>query len=266
MPAMTTTADRCRGVLLGLAAGDKNGGPIRMALHMAESLHTCGRFDPDDILKRYVNWWRGDAFDTGPVSARALELIAAGTPVDKATSQVHREFGGKTAGSNPAHRSAPLSMCAAIADEDLTTCAEAEARLTHHDALAGKIAAAVNVLCRMLIRGVAWDAALGPIAGFTTQAGPFNDGGFAPDVLGAAVHFVDKSADFASALDRSVAFAGPGNYCPVLVGAIAGARWGASAVPPAALTHVGFLSRIDSVSEKLAATWKGPDECLPVNR
>src|SRR5262245_11108043 len=34
----TTTADRCRGVLLGLAAGDRNGGPICMAVRLAESL------------------------------------------------------------------------------------------------------------------------------------------------------------------------------------------------------------------------------------
>ena len=255
MPAMTTTADRCRGVLLGLATGDKNGGPIRMALRVAESLQDCGRFDRDDILKRYVNWWREGAFDTGPVSARALELITAGMPVDEATTQVHREFGGKTAGCNPAHRSAPLSMCAAIADKDLATCAEAEARLTHHDALAGKIAAAVNRVCRMLIRGVAWDDTLIPIAAFTEQGRPVNDGGFAPDALRAAVHFVGKATDFASALDRSLAFAGPSNYCPVLVGAVAGARWGASAVPPQALAHVEILPRVRAAADALAAGW-----------
>ena len=29
-----TTADRCRGVLIGLAAGDRIGGPVRMAVCM----------------------------------------------------------------------------------------------------------------------------------------------------------------------------------------------------------------------------------------
>ena len=78
-------------------------------------------------------------------------------PVQEATAQVHREFGGMTAGCNPAHRSPPLSMLAAIADEDLAACAMAEARLTHHDPLAGEVAAAVNKLCRALIRGAAWE-------------------------------------------------------------------------------------------------------------
>jgi hypothetical protein len=128
----TTAADRCQGVLVGLAAGDRIGGPIRMALRLAESLVETGQFDPADMLGRYLAWWREGAFDTGPVSARVLALVAAGMPVKDATAQVHREFGGKTAGCNPAHRSSPLSMFAAITDEDLAGCAMTEARLTHH--------------------------------------------------------------------------------------------------------------------------------------
>jgi putative intracellular protease/amidase len=115
----TTAADRCRGVLVGQAAGDRIGGPIRMAVRLAESLLKTGRFDAADVLGRYLGWWREGAFDTGPVSARALALVAAGMPVQEATAQVHREFGGMTAGCNPAHRSPPLSMLATIADEDL---------------------------------------------------------------------------------------------------------------------------------------------------
>ena len=112
-----------------------------------------GGFDAADVLGRYLAWWREGAFDTGPVSARALALVAAGMPVQEATAQVHREFGGMTAGCNPAHRSPPLAMLAAIADEDLAGCAMAEARLTHHDPLAGEVAAAANKLCRALVRG-----------------------------------------------------------------------------------------------------------------
>jgi hypothetical protein len=144
-------ADRCQGVLVGLAAGDRIGGPIRMAVRLAESLLDCGDFNPSDILNRYLSWWREGAFDTGPVSGRAFALMVAGMPVQAATTQVHREFGGMTAGCNPTHRSPPLSMLAAIADEDLTAFAKAEAGLTHHDPVAGEIAATVNKLCRAMI-------------------------------------------------------------------------------------------------------------------
>jgi ADP-ribosylglycohydrolase len=255
MSNLTTAEDRCRGVLVGLAAGDRIGGPIRMALRLAESLVESGRFDPADVLGRYLAWWREGAFDTGPISARALALVSAGMPVEDATAQVHREAGGMTAGCNPAHRSPPLAMCASIADDTLSGCALAEARLTHHDPLAGEVAAAATGLCRALVRGVGWDVALRQLSGFAAPEGPGSNGGFAPDVLRAALYFVGASARFTEALNRSLAFAGPSNYCPVLVGAVAGARWGASAVPPPALAHVEILSRVRAVADALAAGW-----------
>jgi ADP-ribosyl-[dinitrogen reductase] hydrolase len=140
----TGVQDRCGGVLLGLAAGDHNGGPVRMAVRLAESLLELGRFDPQDIVARYLHWWREGAFDTGPVSGPALELLAAGMSPSEASAQVHGEFGGRTAGCNPAHRSSPLAMLASLADDDLPGCAVTEARLTHHDPLADDVAAAVT--------------------------------------------------------------------------------------------------------------------------
>ena len=263
----TSVQDRCRGVLLGLAAGDRNGGPIRMAVRSAESLLELGRFDPTDIVGRYLCWWKEGVFDTGPVSERALELIAAGMSASEAAARVHREFAGKTAGCNPAHRSSPLAMLASLADKDLPVCAITEARLTHHDPLAGDVAAAVTVLCRSLIRGVAWESALQRSAEdrladtsevlLSIREGPGTSGGFAPEVLRAAIYFVGSSSSFSEALERAFAFAGPANYCPVLVGAIAGARWGNSAIPAPALAHVEILSRVDACAHGLAAGWAG---------
>ncbi len=226
-----------------------------MAVRLAESLLDCGGFNPTDILERYLAWWREGAFDTGPVSGRSLELIAAGKPVQDATTQVHQEFDGKTAGCNPAHRSPPLSMLATVADEDLTAYSMTEARLTHYDPVAGKVASAVNKLCRALIRGDAWDEAVRQCGGFAGLKGPGNNGGFAPDVLRAAVFFVGTSASFTEALERSLPFAGAANYCPVLVGAISGARWGVSAIPQASLAHVDLLPRVKEVAEALAGDW-----------
>jgi ADP-ribosyl-[dinitrogen reductase] hydrolase len=255
MSDLTNAEDRCRGVLVGLAAGDCIGGPLRMAVRLAESLFDCGNFNPSDILRRYLAWWREGAFDTGPVSDRALELVASGISVQEATAQVHRDAGGMTAGCNPAHRSPPLAMCAAVADDDLAGCVIAEARLTHFDPLAGQVAAAATGLCRALVRGDGWDVALRQASGFAASDGPGSNGGFAPDVLRAALHFVGSSARFSEALDRSLVFAGPSNYCPVLVGAVAGARWGASAIPPSALAHVDIFPRVRAAAEALAAGW-----------
>ena len=59
---------------------------------------------------------------------------------------------------------------AAIADDELAGCALVEARLTHHDPLAGEVSAAVNSLCRSLIRGDAWDMALRRVIHSVSQA------------------------------------------------------------------------------------------------
>lgn len=67
MSDTTTAEDRCRGVLIGLAAGDQIGGPIRMALRLAESLLECGGFDLSDILNRYLAWRHDGAFDSAGV-------------------------------------------------------------------------------------------------------------------------------------------------------------------------------------------------------
>jgi hypothetical protein len=64
----------------------------------AESLVACDGFNPSDILERYLAWWREGAFDTGPVSDRTFALLATEMPVQVATAQVHREFGGMTTG------------------------------------------------------------------------------------------------------------------------------------------------------------------------
>jgi hypothetical protein len=150
--------------------------------------------------------------------------------------QVHAANGGLTAGCNPAHRSVPLAMASFLPDHQLIPYAYTEAALTHYDRLAGDVAAAVVTLCRALIRGTSWRLAIqiasagrAPaivVALNTAGDPPLWRDGFAPHVLHAAVHFVHNYDRLVTALDAALAFAGPANYCPVLVGAIGGARWG----------------------------------------
>ena len=118
-----TAGDRCRGVLLGLAAGDLNGGPTRMALRLADSLLDCGGFDAADISHRYVQWWRVDGVDTGPTSGRVLQGIADGMIPEVAAETVDRERRGLTAGCNPAHRAPPLAMAASSPTRRRLCCA-----------------------------------------------------------------------------------------------------------------------------------------------
>ena len=261
--ALVGKKDRVKGILLGLAAGDRNGGPIRMAVRLAESLIHAGKCDVEDIGSRYLDWWRKDAFDTGPTAARVFALADSGLSFPAAARQVHIEAGEQTAGCNPAHRSAPLAMMSHLGARQLAGCAMKEAALTHHHPLSGDIAAAVVVLCHQLVQGAPWgDAIESACAGSlpetraamrTRQFDSLNKGGFAPDVLAAAVHFVGTNGSFDDALEEALQFAGPANYCPVVVGSIAGARWGISGDNPSLLEHCAIQRRVRSAAEILAS-------------
>jgi ADP-ribosylglycohydrolase len=261
---MAGEAVRARGILLGLLMGDRNGGPIQMALELASSLRQLGRFSLNDVRLRYLTWFQRERTDTGPVSARVFELISFGVEPGDAVAQVHREFGGLTAGCNPAHRAAPLAMCSFI-DDDLPATAVQEAKLTHEHGLAGDVSAAVVVLCRALIRGAAWSEAL-EVAAVARQPATqatmslaitpaLKSGGFAPDVLRAGIFFVDRHSSFEAALSEALRFAGPANYCPVLVGSIAGARWGASEIVIDGYPRREILRRALEVSQELSSQW-----------
>ena len=260
----TEIPDRVAGVLIGLAAGDRNGGPIQMAVRLTESLIERGGFDRYDIGERYLSWWNEGAIDTGPTSARGFDLVNSGMTFDEAAKKTHDEFGGHTAGCNPAHRAAPLAMMDLPLDQ-LANYAISEAQLTHYHPLAGDVSAAVVVLCRSLIIGQDWKVALKktqidrlPETCDALKGQPdsyFILGGFAPDVLAAAIHFVSSNSDFDSALEKSIRFAGPENYCPVLVGSIGGARWGSKSIGSLMLSHCSLLQRVREITYGLAETW-----------
>jgi len=260
--------DRVRGTLIGLAAGDRNGGPIRIAVRLAESLAERKSFDAEDVFERYKDWMRKGAFDTGPVTGGVLTLsVREGTSSRHAAERVHRERRGYTAGCNAAHRIPPLAMAAAVADHGLAAHARNEAALTHLHPLAGDASAAVAILCRALIRGEAMSAALElaavnrlPEIGRALHPdadAELDCGGFAPETLRAAVHFVSRGDGFEEGLAGSLSFAGPANYCPVLVGAIGGARWGAATIPEGDLAHCKIRARVEDAAGALEAGWKG---------
>jgi ADP-ribosylglycohydrolase len=237
---MSSMSERIQSILSGLAAGDRNGGPVRMASRLAQSLVARKGFDAVDIGARYLAWWRDGAFDTGPVTAGVLALVDSGLSFAEAADRVDLATGGMTAGCNPAHRIAPLAALPDVDVRQLCQFAINEAGLTHKHPLAGDVSAAVVSLCHYLVHGCSWKDALaraadGRLPETRSALLPANSreigrGGYAPETLAAALYFLDSSQSFQQALEKSLEFAGPANYCPVLVGSIGGARWGTDGI------------------------------------
>ena len=260
---MDDIADRIRGALLGLAAGDRIGGPTAMALRLLEGVVARGRFDVAETRGRYLDWHRARGFDQGPTSERVLDLLAAGRPPAEAVRRADAEAGGMTAGCNPMHRAAPLGLVAAIADDALELAARGDAAITHAHALAGEAAAAAALLLRLLLRGTAWDAAADRAAAGRDpelalsmarwQSAPRDRGGFAPVVLHAAMHFAGTASGFDAALDAALSFAGPSNYSPVTAGTLAGARFGARAIDPSRIAPVHDAAELERMAVAISA-------------
>ena len=236
-----------------------------MAVRLAESFLEGQGFNLDDVSSRYLAWWRDGAFDTGPTTARVLELVSSGKSFYEASLQVNAEAGGLTAGCNPVHRATPLAMFALLADENLPASAMAEAGLTHRHSLAGDVSAAAITLCRALIQGHSWSVALNmakagrqeetQVALEMHSLPSLKRDGFAPHVLAAAIYFVTASPDFDTMLRQALEFAGLSNYCPVLAGSLGGARWGASSISRNWFRENDLVLRVQKVTERLTSMW-----------
>ena len=160
---MTTTAMRYQGCLMGLAAGDAvgttvefkqpgsfpavtdlvGGGPFRlnpgewtddtsMALCLADSLSTCGGFDPGDQMDRYLRWRddgylssNGRCFDIGITVSDALNRYrTTGEPFAGSTDPY-------SAGNGSLMRLAPVPLFFASDPEYAIHMSGESSRTTH---------------------------------------------------------------------------------------------------------------------------------------
>lgn len=155
--------DRATGALLGLAVGDAlgttlefsardthphhsemtGGGPFRlrpgewtddtaMAVALAESLIARGGFDPDDLMRRFVSWWRtgaysctGTCFDIGITTRLALARFEqTGDPFAGDTSE-------DSAGNGSLMRVAPVALFCLHDPAAASRMARDQSRTTH---------------------------------------------------------------------------------------------------------------------------------------
>jgi ADP-ribosylglycohydrolase len=213
-------------IITGIKRGDSLGGPTALAEILNGSLSDCRCLDVDDVARRYLSWWRDDAFDTGPTFALVFERVDGGQSVEEAVAEIDQLLDGQTAGCGPAQRVAPLAAYETIPTAKIATFARSEARITHQHPHAGDAAAIVVLLCRYLIEGYAWEDAKRktsenePDVWTAVLGANLSSEGHALDTVRAAIHFLDGDEP----LENSLAFAGDSNYCPVVVGAIENIR------------------------------------------
>jgi len=268
---MISTADRVRGAILGLCAGDRNGGPIRMAVRLGESILENKGYNEADVIKRWLNWHRGPphdterSYDTGATFQRvftALELT--GDHKQKANSM-------DSFGINAAHRAVPIACFAGIPDSDVPEISVKQSVITHTHILAFETAKAFNIICRSLINGSSLQCSLKLAKSqvtadelkkvLTMETRPqahLSTGGESPLTLEAALWFIINCNGFNETLYRSLEFAGEANYCPVLVGTLAGIIYGCAQITETDISHKEtkrIVDRVKQLAENFAKDW-----------
>ncbi|MDC0457457.1 ADP-ribosylglycohydrolase family protein [Alphaproteobacteria bacterium] len=211
-------------ILEGIKAGDQNGGPSELSKILNSSLIACNGFNKKDLTARYLNWWKSDAFDTGPTFAGVFTHINNGIEPDEAVKKVHLSLNGNTAGCGPAHRVLPLAGFLDISEDKLIEITKKEAKITHYHPDAGNGSAILVMLCRYLIEGQTIKEAKKSLTNNTylnkswekVLTAKISPDGYIFNVIKSALYFLDKK----DALRNSIKFAGPANYSPVIVGVI----------------------------------------------
>jgi hypothetical protein len=175
-----TPLDAAQGLLVGLAAGDRNRGPIQMCLALAESVGHTHIYDPAVALQCYREWWDlgqgDDAWDTGPTTRAVLERTANGCSLadaEQASMGLDRELGGMTAGVNAAHRVLALALATGCLSSgaELAAAARQESRLTHWSAISQDTCAVLCHLARSLLEGRSLETGMAEVLAMETAPG-----------------------------------------------------------------------------------------------
>ncbi|WP_426088124.1 ADP-ribosylglycohydrolase family protein [Janthinobacterium sp. PSPC1-1] len=238
-----------------------------MALCLAESLVQKGAFDPADQMVRYLNWWQwgylsstGTCFDIGGTVRSALASFQeTGNPWSGSTAP-------DTAGNGSLMRLAPVVLfaypdaeaaVAYAADSSRTTHAAPEAVESCQLFAALLCSALAGTPKEELIASIAYrpaeprlvELASGNFIAKTEQQ--IRGTGYCVESLEAALWCFFNTGSLEEAVLRAVNLGEDADTTGAIVGQLAGAYYGAQAIPPAWLNTLAMRGDIEELAGKL---------------
>ena len=295
--------DRALGAFLGLAVGDAvgttlefrprdaqrrlndmvGGGPFRqppggwtddtaMALALADSLAATGTLDVQDLMDRFVRWWRhgdyshtGQCDDIGNTTLDALDrYLQTGDPLAGSTDP-------RNAGNGSLMRLAPVALRFRQDRPRLSAAAAEQSRTTHGaeeavdacrafaellaDAIAGSPRA--DVLAPRPFKGAAAIARI--MAGSWRGRGrdTIRSSGYVVDTLEAAIWSVARTGNFRNAVLLAANLADDADTVAAVAGQLAGAIYGLDGIPHAWRERVAWKDRLLEAGRRLLTSSRG---------
>jgi ADP-ribosylglycohydrolase len=246
-----------------------------LALCLAESLIECRGFDPADQMQRYVRWYRhghlssvGRCFDIGGTTRAALHRFEKyGAPYAGSTST-------GSAGNGSIMRLAPVPLFFKDRPEEAIARAADSSRTTHGAREAVDACRYLAALLVGAVRGATKDELLAPR--YTPAAGLWEREPLAPRIdevaagsfrrrdppairgtgyvvqsLEAALWAFDRTESFREGALRAINLGDDADTTGAVYGQLAGAYYGASAIPAAWRERLALLDGIEDFAESL---------------
>jgi ADP-ribosyl-[dinitrogen reductase] hydrolase len=241
-----------------------------MARNLMRSLAARGGFDPVDLVRRHLEWFRDDPPDVGTVTGKVLRRVDRGEDAPAAARAIWTERGPEvSAGNGSVMYCAPLGLAYANRPDGLAELAPALSALTHFDGRCRTAVLAVTLCVAALARGepvedaagAALDAAAelegGEELEFLAEAvggsrpvdGP--DQGFCLFTAGAAFQALVRGGDFETETRRVVALGGDTDTNAAVAGALLGTRDGVHGLPDAWLERLEDADAIRTEAEAI---------------
>jgi ADP-ribosyl-[dinitrogen reductase] hydrolase len=270
--------DRAAGTILGLVLGDSIGSGLpagsdatAMARNLWRSLiANDGDLVTDDVLVRHLQW-----LDSHPPVIDGLAgVVLSGWregAADPAREYLTQRGPEVSAGNGSVKCCAPLGVAYARRPELLAERAPALSALTHWDGHCRSACLAVTLTVAALVRG---EAAAGAVAAgldavidleggeelefLVAEAGrarPIDgpDKGFALFCAGIALQTVAVAASFSEGLSHVVSLGGDTDANAALTGALLGAAFGRTGLPPERLADLPDSTAIRGEAARLAS-------------
>jgi ADP-ribosyl-[dinitrogen reductase] hydrolase len=240
-----------------------------MALCLADSLLARSGFDAADQMARYVNWWRwgyrsatGECFDIGNTVCAALGRFEATLDPFAGSSDP------ATAGNGALMRLAPVVLYFHPDEAAIQHFAMESSRTTHAAPealdcarlLAFVIARALDGASKAELldaRALALEspavAALAQGAYRTKTASAILGTGYAVAALEAALWCFEHTASFEAAVLRAANLGDDADTTAAIVGQVAGAHYGITAIPDRWRAQLHLGAEIESIARRLGA-------------
>ncbi|MGH2562303.1 MAG: ADP-ribosylglycohydrolase family protein [Thermomicrobiales bacterium] len=218
----------------------------QMTLALARSLADGGPLDMADIAARFVAWADSKPKDIGSTTRGALDLLAQGVPWDEAGERIQQAALPRGAAANGSvMRCAPIALRFRGDLPGLVQASIATSRVTHADPRCTWGTVAVNqAIAYLLDGGSIRDAIAAAVvdvpetrvveAVYTASRrgrDEIRSGGFVLDTIVAAFWSLSSNDSFEETVVASVALGDDADTTGAVAGALAGAHYGASAIP-----------------------------------